>query len=132
MPDLNYLAVVVAAVAAFVSAFVYYAVFARQYQAVSPAARESAQARPEPWKLGVQFLTGLVLTLVVAGFAAKLEITTVGGGVLLALALWVGFPATLWVGAMMWEKSPWRLAALHAGDWLLKLLVVAVIVSVWR
>jgi hypothetical protein len=25
-----------------------------------------------------------------------------------------------------------RLAALHAGDWLVKLLVVAVIVSVWQ
>ncbi len=34
--------------------------------------------------------------------------------------------------ALMWERTPWRLAALHAGDWLVKLLVVAVIVSVWQ
>jgi hypothetical protein len=31
----------------------------------------------------------------------------------------------------MWEKVPPKLAAIHAGDWLLKLLVIAVIVSVW-
>jgi hypothetical protein len=30
------------------------------------------------------------------------------------------------------EGTPWRLAAIHGGDWLAKLLVVAAIVSVWR
>jgi hypothetical protein len=33
---------------------------------------------------------------------------------------------------MIWENAPWRLAAIHAGDWLAKLLVVAVIVSSWQ
>jgi hypothetical protein len=32
---------------------------------------------------------------------------------------------------MLWENAAPRLAALHGGDWLAKLLVVAVIVSVW-
>jgi hypothetical protein len=26
----------------------------------------------------------------------------------------------------MWEKAPWRLAAIHAGDWLMKVLVITV------
>jgi hypothetical protein len=29
------------------------------------------------------------------------------------------------------ERTPWKLAAIHAGDWLIKLLVVTVIVSAW-
>jgi hypothetical protein len=33
---------------------------------------------------------------------------------------------------MIWENTPGKLAAIHAGDWLVKLLVVAVIVSVWQ
>jgi hypothetical protein len=33
---------------------------------------------------------------------------------------------------MIRENTPWRLAEIHAGDWLLKLLVVAVIASVWQ
>ena len=33
---------------------------------------------------------------------------------------------------MLHERAPWKLAAIHAGDWLVKLLVVTVIVSVWR
>jgi hypothetical protein len=53
-------------------------------------------------------------------------------GVLLGLSLWIGLPVVLWVGAVMWERIPPRLAAIHAGDWLLKLLVIAVLVTLWR
>lgn len=66
-----------------------------------------------------------------AGLAAELDITDWIGALTLGLALWVGFPVVLWAGAIMWEKVPWRLAAIHAGDWLRKVLVIAVIVSVW-
>jgi Protein of unknown function (DUF1761) len=54
------------------------------------------------------------------------------GGVALRLALWAGFPFVLWVGAIVHERTPWRLAVIHAGDWLVKLLLVSVIVSVWQ
>ena len=50
---------------------------------------------------------------------------------LLGLALWIGFPFVLWAGAMLHESTPWRLAAIHAGDWLVKLLLIAVIVTAW-
>jgi Protein of unknown function (DUF1761) len=53
------------------------------------------------------------------------------GAVRLGLALWIGFPVVLWTGAVTWERVPPKLAAIHAGDWLLKLLVIAAIVSVW-
>ena len=35
-------------------------------------------------------------------------------------------------GSVIREDVPVGVAALHAGDWLLKLLLVAVIVTVWR
>ena len=68
----------------------------------------------------------------VAGLASQGEIDEWTGGLLLGLALWIGFPFVLWTGAMIWEDTPWRLAAVHAGDWLVKLLVIGVIVSVWQ
>ena len=77
-------------------------------------------------------LRGLILAAVVAGLASQGEIDEWTGGLLLGLALWIGFPLVLWTGAMIWESTPWRLAAIHAGDWLVKLLVVGVIVSVWQ
>jgi hypothetical protein len=33
---------------------------------------------------------------------------------------------------MVHERVPPKLAAIHVGDWLLKLLAVAVIVSAWQ
>jgi hypothetical protein len=30
------------------------------------------------------------------------------------------------------ENVSWKLAAIHAGDWLAKLVIIAVLVSVWR
>jgi hypothetical protein len=35
-------------------------------------------------------------------------------------------------GSVLWDNRPWKLAAIHAGDWLVKLLVMAVILGVWR
>ena len=48
------------------------------------------------------------------------------------VALWTGFPVVLWVGAVVHERTPVRLAAIHAGDWLLKLLAVGALLGAWR
>ena len=48
-----------------------------------------------------------------------------------ALWLWLGFSAMMWVGAILWERTPWQLAAIHAGDWLIKLLIIAAMVGAW-
>ena len=72
------------------------------------------------------------MAAVVACLAAQGDIDDWTGGLLLGLALWIGFPFVLWVGAMIWENTPRTLAIIHAGDWLAKLLVVAVIVSIWQ
>jgi hypothetical protein len=38
----------------------------------------------------------------------------------------------LLTGSVIWEDVPRKLAAIHAGDWLVKLLAVAIVVSVWQ
>ncbi|CAN5756273.1 hypothetical protein BH18ACT15_BH18ACT15_02840 [soil metagenome] len=116
MPDLNVLAVLVAAIAVFVLGATYYAVFGQQLAEVSDAA--AVGERPPLWKLVVELLRGLILAVVVAGLASQGEIDEWTGGLLLALVLWIGFPFVLWTGAMIHENTPWRLAVLHAGDWL--------------
>src|SRR5918992_5696918 len=50
----------------------------------------------------------------------------------LGLALWIAFPVVLLIGSVIWEREPPMLVTIHAGDWLLKLLVIAVIVTLWR
>lgn len=130
MPDVNLLAILAATVAAFVAGGTYYAVFGAQLAAASETA--AAGEPTASWKLGVELLRCLILAAVVAGLAAQGEIDEWSGGVMLGLALWVGFPLVLWVGAVIHENTPLRLAVIHAGDWLVKLMIVGVIVSVWQ
>lgn len=130
MPDIDLLAVLVATLVVFVVGLIYYGVFGGQLAQVSEAA--AAGERPPPWKLGVELLRSLIIAAVVAGLASQGQIDAWTGGLLLGLALWFGFPFVLWTGALIWERTPWKLAAIHAGDWLVKLVVVAVIVSVWH
>jgi Protein of unknown function (DUF1761) len=130
MPDVNVLAVLVATIALFVIGSTYYAVFGKQLAEVSQAAAAGEQI--PPWKIAVELLRCLIIAAVVAGLASQGEIDEWTGGLLLGVALWIGFPFVLWTGAMIHENAPWRLAAIHAGDWLAKLLVAAVIGSVWQ
>ena len=130
MIEVSYLAVAVAAVAAFVISSIYYAVLGKQLAALSPAYADAG--RPPPWKLLVEIVRSLIVATVLACLAAKLEITDVTGALLLGLSMWIGFPVVLLAGSVLWEKVPPKLATIHAGDWLLKLLAVTIIVSVWH
>lgn len=127
MFDVNYLAVLVAAVAAVVAAALYYVVFGKQLAALSNAPDDMP-----PWLLPVELVRSFVLALVVAVVATGMAVEGWGEALLLAVVLWVGFPAMLLSGSVVHEKVPWKLAALHAGDWLFKLLVVTLIVGLWR
>jgi hypothetical protein len=129
MPDIDLLAVLIATVAAFVAGGLYYAALGEQLAQVSEAAAD-AGAEMRPWKLAVELLRCGVLALVVAGLASQGDIDEWSGGLLLGLAIWIGFPLVLWTGALIHENTPGKLAAIHAGDWLVKLLLIAVIVAV--
>lgn len=131
MPGINFVAVVVAALAAFVASAVWYIVFGRELATVSAAFANGMQQR-QPWKLLVVLVQSLVIALVLAyllGLIGKIGwLGALGVGVL----LWIGLAAMQWVGSILWENVPLKMAAIHAGDWLVKLVLIAVIVGVWR
>lgn len=122
MPDVSLLAVGLATVAAFLIGFVYYGVVG-----VPAADRGELPERPT-WQLPVVELARcLVLAAVVVEVAAAADVSSAGGGLLLGLVLWVGFPLVLWTGAMFHEGVPVRTALVHGGDWLLKLLAIGLV-----
>lgn len=131
MLDLNYLAIAVAAVAVFVVSAVYYIAFTGRLRQLSPAYAD-AEGTPPPRVIVAEILRSLVVGVVVAGLVALIGITDIVGAIQLALALWVGFPVVLLSGSVIHEKVPPMLAAIHAGDWVLKLLVITTIVTLWR
>lgn len=128
MPDLPWLAVLTGTVLAFVLGGGYYAVLGNQLA----AARGGESAMPTShWFIPVELVRCLLLAGVVVGVATAAEATTWWGGLLLGLVLWVGFPLVLWIGAIVHEKEPVRLAVIHGGDWLVKLLALGTLAGIW-
>ncbi len=124
---MNLLAVLIAAVAALVISGVYYGALGARLAALSSAYADGAGRSPAA-TVPVELVRGAVLAVVVSVVVAPLTVTGALGS---ALLLWIGFPVVLLAGSVFHERVPWRLAAIHVGDWLLKLLAVALIVSVW-
>jgi hypothetical protein len=122
-------AVLVASVAAFVVSSVWYTAFGGVWARLSPA---GAAARPSPWRMGAEFGRTLVLVTVFALLASAVGVDGVGRALGLALLAWAGFPVVILAGSVLHERVPVRLAALHAGDWLVKIVVMALLVGVWR
>jgi len=127
---INYWAILVAAVAAFIFSSLYYSLLGNVWRAVDPAA--TAGIKPSPATAVIEFARTLVITFVLARLITLLQGHDLKSAVQLALWLWFGFSAMMWVGAIMWEKTPWQVAAIHSGDWLIKTVLISTILGVWR
>lgn len=122
---MNVLAVGVATVAAFIASSTYYSVLS-----FTPA--DGDTERPPAWKILVELVRSGVVTVALALAFGELGITGIGGVLLFALVVWLAFPVAILSGSIIWENVPFRTAALHAGDWLLKSVLLALIVGLWR
>jgi len=133
-PRINYLAILVGSIAAFVIASIYYGVlFSDLWLRVRRLNPSSVgEVSPSPMQPLIEFGVTLVIASVIAYLVARLGITNWKAALRLATLLWIAFPGMLWLGAMMWENTPWQFAALHGGDWLVKCLLFSLIPSVWR
>ena len=120
-----------AAVAALVSSVVWYAVFGGMMAEL----RGPAVAAPEPRSqmLAMLFVVAqsLVVAFLVAYLASRLGISGPAGAAGLGALVW-SFPAAILLGSVVHEGVPLALASIHAGDWLVKLLLIAAIVGAWR
>jgi hypothetical protein len=134
MLDIHYLRVVVAAVAAFVMSSVWYTAFGKaRMELLGQDPRAMADMRKVPaWKKAAELVRELVIAYVVARFVVQLGVVEWRAALQLGVWLWFGFVFMILVGAVVWDNVPWKLTAIHAGDWLVKLPLMAVIVSVWR
>lgn len=128
----SYWAILVAAVAAFVFSSLYYSplLLGSIWRTVDPVV--TSAVKPSMAKALVEFLRTLLITVVLARLLTLLQAVDWKSAVQVALLLWFGFSALMWVGAVMWERTPWTVAAIHSGDWLVKTVLIALILGVWN
>jgi len=128
---INIGAVVACTVAAFILSSVWYMVFSKARATMLKLNLEE-ERKPKPQNIALELLRTFVLALLFAIILSKQATNSLGESLQLGLLLWLAFPAILLSGSVMWDKVPARLAAIHAGDWLIKILLIAVIIGAWR
>jgi len=122
------LGIAAAAVVAFIASSVYYAAATPlERRAVGEGALQ--RGRPGPWKVLAELLRTAIVASAFAWIANRSGDLDVSHAIVLALIMWAGFPVVLLTGSVIWEKVHPATAAMHAGDWLLKLLIVAVVLG---
>lgn len=126
---MNFLAVLAAAIAAFVASGAYYSLLGGQLAKLSEAYDQDG--RMSLWEVIAELLRSLVTAAVVAGLVEWTGANGIGTAILLGLLLWIGFPLVLLAGSVLDEKVPAKSAAIHAGDWLIKLVLIGFIIGVW-
>jgi len=136
MPHVNYIAVLVATIVVFVLGWLWYSplLFYKPWmraRGMDPAVA-MAGAKMPTGKLVIELVRCFVLVYIVAHFVAALGITNWLVAAHFGLLLWIGFPVILLTGSILWDNVPVKVAAIHAGDWLVKLLVIPIIVTLWQ
>ncbi len=84
---------------------------------------------PAAWVLPVELARSGAVATAVALLSGSTGARDRGSAARLGLGLWGAFPVVLLTGSVVHEKVPWQLAAIHAGDWLVKLLLISVTVG---
>lgn len=102
------------------------------YYGAMPAAplSEPERQRPVITQVVVEVLRNLVVAALVGGLLAAADWSGLGSGALLGLSLWT-LPIVLLTGSVFHEGVSTRRAALHAGDWLIKLVAIGAIVGLF-
>ena len=134
---LNYLAVVIAAIAAWLAGAAWYGVLAKPWVAAQgftmdefKAKREAMRGSPMAYApFIIAFIAELVMAWMLAGILGHLGTVTPLYGVLSAVFLWIGFVLTTMAVNYAFGARGIKLYAIDAGHWLLVLVVEGAIIG---
>lgn len=132
---IKYLAVIVAAVAAFIVAAMWYSplLFGNAYMNLRGINQEAMNdVRPPAGELIGEFIRNLIVAYVLARFIVQQEAVNLKNAIGTGLWVWIGFQAMLLLGGVLHEQMPFKLYAIHAGDALVKTLIMAAILGAWH
>jgi len=126
----NWLAVIVAAVAGIIVGFIWYAppVFGRRW------ARASGIELPQPGEVQPMTYVGAVVTAVVTAYVLAVLIGGLGAatlvdGVIVGVVVWLGFVATWLASGVFFERRSTEWWAINAGQAVVSLALMGAIIG---
>jgi hypothetical protein len=127
---LNYRAIVMAAIAAFAFSLIWYSPLV--FGGIWVAAKGADTTAMPFWKFFVAPLRELITAWLLAWLIGRLGIADWRSATSLGLVLWLAFYVVQLSGAVIFDGMPVALGVVHAGDWLGKMLLIALVLSAWR
>jgi Protein of unknown function (DUF1761) len=138
--NLNYLPVLIAAVASFAFGAIWYGTLSRQWMAArgmseADMARAKAEMGPVPVPYIVAFVAELVMAWMFAGLLLHMAqgglAPSIRTGLISALFLWLGFVATTMAVNHAFQGARTALSLIDGGHWLGVLLIQGAILGWW-
>lgn len=133
--EINYLAVLAAAVLNMaIGALWYGPVFGRSWMSLTGLTESDIEKAKEKG-MGRLYLAGfagaLVMSYVLAHIIDFAQATTLAGGAVGGIWIWLGFIAPVLLGTVLWEGKPVRLYLLNTAYYLVALTVMGIVLAVW-
>jgi hypothetical protein len=129
----NYLAIVVAAVVAWLAGAAWYMTFSKFWIAalgLTPEKMREAKNRPGAFLPFIYvFIAELIMAWVLAGFLGHLGAVTLRSGVISGAFCWLGFVITTILVNNSFAMRDWRLSAIDGGHWLVVLLLMGAVIG---
>ena len=129
----NYLAVLLAAVASWLLGALWYGLLGRQWLAAQDRTAEDFHAAGRsPLPFVVSFIAQLVMAFMLAGLLAHIfprELINARNGALAGAAVWVGFVITAMATGYAYQSRKLALLAIDGGYWLGVLLVQGLVIG---
>jgi hypothetical protein len=131
---INYLAVVIAAVIAWLAGAGWYMTLSKSWMAalgVTPEQMAESKKRPDAYLPFIySFVAELIMAWMLAGVIGHLGVPTLRSGVVTAAFCWLGFVITTLIVNHTFGMRRWQLIAIDGGHWLLVLLLMGAVIGV--
>jgi hypothetical protein len=126
---INYLAVVVAAVAGFLLGWGWYSAFGKVWMAGLGKTKEDCDQKPSPIPFIIAAVSCLLMAWMLAGLMGHLANVTVKGGLMSAFFVWAGFVLTTTTVNQIFRGTALSVTLIDVGNWLAVLVVMGVIIG---
>lgn len=134
--DVNYLAVVIAAVVNMAVGAYWYspAGFGKQWAALmgwNDPAKMDAMKKGATKSYVFMFIGALVMAFVLANVVRAFGAVTLMEGAIVGFWIWLGFAATIQVGAVVWDMKPVKLFWINTLYSLVTLVINGALLAMW-
>jgi hypothetical protein len=131
---LNWVAILVAAIASFLFEALWFSVFLNEWIAGIGRTREwlMSSGMSPALQYGVAILCAVIAAAVLSICIQASGEQSARRGVLVGAIVWLGFVATSWATEYIFEVRTLQIYAINAGFWLFDLVLMGAIVGAWK